>query len=206
MTDVAEPDQDGAAAGEDAPSYAYKPSLVGAPSVFALGPDALHWQVGRRSGRVRYDRVRRVRMSYRPATMQSHCFLTEIWSDGNPKIQIASASWRSMVEQQRLDDAYTSFIAELHRRIASAGAHAQFLAGAPAAVYWLGVAVFAAVMVAMVVVVVVRATQIGQWTGAGIVGLFFAVFVFQLGNYFRRNRPGRYRPDELPAAVLPRGK
>jgi hypothetical protein len=54
-------------------------------------------------------------------------------------------------------------------------------------------------------VLIVRALQLGQWTGAGIVGLFFAVFVFQLGSYFRRNRPGRYRPEAIPANVLPRG-
>ena len=205
MTVVSEPDRDEAAVGEGAPSYAFKPSLVGAACLFALGPDALHWQIGRRTGRVRYDRVRRVRMSYRPATMQSHRFLTEIWSDDNPKIQIASTSWRSMMEQQRQDAAYAAFITELHRRMAAAGARAQFLAGTPAAIYWIGVTVFLAVMVAMGVVVV-RAMQLGQWTGAAIVGLFFVVCVFQLGSYFRRNRPGRYRPEALPAAVLPRAK
>ena len=203
MTVVSEPDRDEAAAGEGAPSYAFKPSLVGAACLFTLGPDALHWQIGRRSGRIRYDRVRSVRMSYRPATMQSHRFLTEIWSDDNPKIQIASASWRSMMEQQRLDKAYTAFITELHRRMAAAGARAQFLAGTPAAIYWIGVTVFLAVMVAMGVVVV-RAMQLGQWTGAAMVGLFFVVCLFQLGSYFRRNRPGRYRPEALPATVLPR--
>jgi len=203
MTAVSEPDQDEAAAGEGAPSYAYKPSLMGAACLFALGPDALHWEIGRRSGRVRYDRVRCVRLSYRPVTMQSHRFLTEIWSDDNPKIQIASVSWRSLVEQQRQDQAYTAFIAELHRRLAAAGTRAQFLGGTPAAIYWVGVAVFLAVMVAMAVVMV-HAMQLRQWTGAGIVGLFFAVFAVQLGSYFRRNRPGRYRPEAPPAAVLPR--
>ena len=52
--------------------------------------------------------------------MQSHRFITEIWSADNPKIQIVSASWRSIMEQERLDEAYPSFISELHRRIAAA--------------------------------------------------------------------------------------
>ena len=144
-----------------------------------------------------------VRLSYRPVTMQSHRFITEIWSADNPKIQIASVSWRSLVEQERLDAAYSAFVAELHRRLAAAGTTARFSTGMPVAVYWIGVVVFAAVMVAMGVLIV-RAMQAGQWTGAGIVGLFFVVFVYQLGNYFHRNRPGRYRPDALPANVLPR--
>jgi hypothetical protein len=198
------PEHDRDEASEAAPSYAFRPSLVGAESLFALGPDALHWQIGRRSGRLRYDRVRRVRMSYRPATMQSHRFVTEIWSDDNPKIQIASASWRSMTEQQRQDGAYNGFIAELHRRIAAAGARAQFVAGMPAATYWLGVAVFAVIMVTMAGIVV-RALQLSQWSGAGLIALFFVVFAYQLGNYFRRNRPGRYRPEALPRYAMPRG-
>ncbi len=32
----------------------------------------------------------------------------------------------------------------------------------------------------------------------------FAVFALQIGNYFRRNRPQRYRPDAIPREVLPK--
>ena len=204
MGAVSDPDRDQAAAAAiDEPSYAYKPSLIGAPCVFALKSDGLHWQIGGRAGRVCYDRIRRVRMSFRPVTMQSQRFLTEIWSADNPKIQIASASWRGLVELERLDKAYSAFITELHRRMAAAGTTAQFLAGMPQISYWIGVTVFFGVMVAMAVLTV-RAIQSEHWTGAAIVGAFFLVFAAQLGNYFRRNRPSRYRPDAPPAHVLPR--
>jgi hypothetical protein len=36
-------------------SYAFKPSLMGAACQFTLKSDALEWQIGRRSGRTRYD-------------------------------------------------------------------------------------------------------------------------------------------------------
>src|ERR1700740_2750905 len=81
------------------PVYAFKASLIGGWCEFKLKPDGLHWQMGLRSGRVRYERIRAVRLSYRPVTMQSRRFVTEIWSTDNPKIQIVSVSWRSMVEQ-----------------------------------------------------------------------------------------------------------
>ena len=90
------------------PAYAFKPSLMGGACQFTLKPDAMEWQIGRRSGRVRYDRVRAVRLSYRPVTMQTHRFITEIWSADNPKIQIVSVSWRSIMEQERLDKAYSA--------------------------------------------------------------------------------------------------
>jgi hypothetical protein len=185
------------------PSYSFKPSLMGAMSQFTLRPDALEWQIGRRSGRTRYDRFRAVRLSYRPVTMQGHRFITEIWSLDHPKMQFASASWRSVVEQERFDKGYAAFVAELHRRLAAAGVAIQFSAGVPAATYWIGAILFAAVMIATAVMVV-RALQLGQWSTSAIIGAFFLVFAVQIGNYFRRNRPGRYRPDAIPAVVLPK--
>ena len=111
------------------PTYTFKPSLIGAICQFTLKPDAMEWQIGGRSGRLRYDRVRAVRLSYRPVTMQSHRFITEIWSTDNPKIQIVSVSWRSIMEQERLDKAYSGFVTELHRRVAAAGAKVKLSTG-----------------------------------------------------------------------------
>src|SRR5687767_6583742 len=57
-------------AGDDAaidgsdPTYAYKPSLMGAPWEFSLTVEGLAWQLGRRSGLIRYDQVRRVRLAF----------------------------------------------------------------------------------------------------------------------------------------------
>ena len=41
-------------------------------------------------------------------------------------------------------------------------------------------------------------------TAVAVVAIFFLVFAYQLGTYFYRNRPGRYRPDAIPSSVLPR--
>ena len=185
------------------PTYAFKASLIGSMCQFTLKPDALEWQVGGRSGRIRYDTIRAVRLTYRPVTMQSHRFITEIWSPGNPKIQIVSVSWRSIMEQQRLDAAYAAFIIELHRRLAAAGAPARFSTGLPFATYWAGVVIFGAVLVATGSLLV-RAMNFDQWAPMVVVAIFFLVFAYQLGTYFYRNRPGRYRPNAVPAEVLPK--
>lgn len=201
MSTAAEPDQDEDDPG--GPSYVFKPSLFGAPSQFLLRQDGLQWQIGNYRGFVPYRSVRRVRLSYRPATMQSQRFLTEIWADRTPKLQIASASWRNFMDQERLDSGYTGFITELHRRLAAANPAVQFSTGMPLISYWIGVMVFGAALVALVLLTF-RALQIGEWAGAAIVGVLCAVFAFQLGNYFLRNRPGRYRPEAVPPGVLPR--
>ena len=97
-------------------TYSYRPSLLGAPWVFTLTDHGMDWTAGNRSGRVRYRDVRRLRLSFKPASMQTHRFLTEIWAEGAPKLQIVSASWKSMVEQERCDGPYAAFITELAAR------------------------------------------------------------------------------------------
>lgn len=204
---MAEPDRMEWYTGEDDadPSYAFKPSVVGGWCTFALKPDGLHWQIGARSGRVRYERIRAVRLSFRPVTMQSRRFVAEIWSTDNPKIQIVSVSWRSVVEQVRQDGPYAAFITELHRRLEACDSPAQFSAGLPALTYWFGVATFAAVLIAMAVMVF-RTLRLEQWGASAIVAAILVVFAVQIGNYFRRNKPTRYRPDAIPREVLPKAK
>jgi hypothetical protein len=187
------------------PHYAYKPSVVGGWCVFTLKPDGLHWQIGARSGRIRYERIRAVRLSFRPVTMQSRRFVAEIWSSDNPKIQIVSVSWRSVVEQVRQDGPYAAFITELHRRLEACDSPARFSAGLPALIYWFGVTTFVAVLVA-IAVVIFRTMRIEQWSASAIIAAILVVFALQIGNYFRRNKPVRYRPQAIPREVLPKAK
>ena len=184
-------------------SYSYKASSFGAPSEFKLKPEGIEFSAGQRSGLLRYIKIERVRLSFRPVTMQSYRFQAEIWSKDFPKIQIASTSWRGIVEQTRQDEAYTAFIVELHRRIAAAHAPVQFSTGMPGIIYWLGLAVFVAVALGLAALAV-RALRLNEWAGAAVVGGFLALFLWQLGNFFRRNRPGTYRPESVPGIVLPR--
>jgi hypothetical protein len=186
------------------PVYIHKPSLMGAPWELRLRPEALEWRTARHEGRIPYARVTRVRLSFRPVTMQTRRFLAEVWSAGGPRLSIASTSWRSMAEQAAHDQAYGDFMRELHRRIAAAGAAPAYDRGSPALLYWPGLAVFVGV-VAGFAVLIVQALDIGAYGGAAVVGAFFALFAWQGGTYFRRNRPGRYRPDALPADLVPDG-
>jgi hypothetical protein len=186
------------------PVYSYKPSLMGAPWELRLRPDALEWQTGRHEGRVPYGRITRVRLSFRPITMQTRRFLTEIWSVGAPRLPIASTSWRSVVEQGAQDEAYGAFIRELHRRIAAADAQIAFDAGSPPLLYWPGLAIFAVGTLGLAALTV-RALMVDAYAGAAFVAAFLGLFLWQSGNYFWRNRPGTYRPEALPKALVPGG-
>ncbi|HZL38717.1 MAG TPA: hypothetical protein VFC45_00345 [Pseudolabrys sp.] len=185
-------------------AYTFRPSVLGAPREFRLVGDGLDWAVARKSGHIRFSDVRRLRLSYRPTSMQSHRFMTELWAQGAPKLEILSSSWKSMVEQQRLDQPYTAFVIELHRRIALAAPPARYEQGSNPLLYWPGLFVFTSLMLALAVLVV-RALQADTKAGAAFVGVFLLLLLWQGGNFFRRNRPGAYRPETPPAELLPKG-
>jgi hypothetical protein len=197
-------DDRASAAAESAAAYAYRPSLLGAAWEFALTGDGIDWVAGRKSGHIAFRNVRRVRMSFKPTSMQSHRFMTEVWADGAPKLEIISSSWKSMLEQERLDKPYSAFVAELHRRIALAAPSARFEQGGYPLIYWLGLIVFVAVALGLAALVV-RALQADAKGGAAFIGAFLVLILWQGGNFFRRNRPGRYRPEAPPAELLPKG-
>lgn len=186
------------------PRYAYKPNLVGSPWMFWLTDDGLAWEYGRRSGMVPYREISRVRLCYRPATMQMHRFLTEIWSPRGPKLQISSTSFRGLMEQARQDADYRDFVTELHKRLAAASATARFDHGMHPALYWLGVAVFAA-LGAGLAILLGRTAWSADWTGVAVLIGVVAIFAWQVGSMLYRNRPGTFRPDALPSIVLPKG-
>ncbi|MGH6666029.1 MAG: hypothetical protein ACREB2_14195 [Pseudolabrys sp.] len=184
-------------------AYSYRPSLLGGACEFKLAGDGLDWTVGRRSGHVRFRDVRRLRLSYRPTSMQSHRFMTELWADGSPKLEILSTSWKSMVEQVRLDRPYVAFVLELHRRIAQAAPAAHFEQGNQQLLYWPGLVVFVGVALGLALLIV-RALQADAKGGAAFVGVFLLLLLWQGGNFFRRNKPGLYRPEAPPAELLPK--
>ena len=42
-------------------------------------------------------------------------------------------------------------------------------------------------------------------TGAAFIGAFLLLFLWQGGNFFRRNKPGVYRAEAPPPELMPKG-
>jgi len=186
-------------------TYSYRPSLLGAPWTFTLTDGGMDWSAGARVGRIRYRDVRRLRLSFKPGSMQAYRFLTEIWAEGAPKLEISSSSWKSMVEQERSDAPYVAFVTELHARVAAAGSPVpvRYEQGANPLLYWPGLLLYSAAGLGLIATFV-RALQLQVLGGAAFVGALAALLLWQGGNFFRRNRPGSYRPDALPRVLMPR--
>lgn len=183
-------------------TYSYRPTALGAPRHFTLSDDGIDWNSGAMSGHVPYRQIRRLRMSFKPVSMQSHRFITECWGEGAPRLKIISTSWKSMVEQERLDRPYSIFVRELHRRVSNAAPSARFEQGHSPFIFWPSLAVFAAVALGLAALVT-RALQAEAYGGAAFIAAFFALYLWHSTNFLRRNRPGTYRPDAPPAEVMP---
>jgi hypothetical protein len=187
---------------QEGSAYRYRPSLLGAAWEFTLGERGIDWSAGRKSGHIPYGKVRRLRLSFRPVSMQSYRFSTELWAEDGTRLQIASSSWKTMMEQERLDRPYSAFVRELHRRLADAGAPVRYERGKSPWQFWPGFTVFAGVAVGLTILFV-RALQADAKGGAAFIGIFTLLFFWQGGNFLRRNRPGLYAPGSPPAELMP---
>src|SRR5690348_9250462 len=135
-------------------SYSYRPSLLGAEWNLTLAPEGIGFSAGARTGFMRYGAISRLRMAYRPTSMQAARFMTEIWAPGSPPLRVVSTTWKSMVEQQRLDAAYTRFVDALHAHIAAANGKPVCERGRPQLIYWPGIVVFAGVSLGLALLIV----------------------------------------------------
>ena len=203
-----EPSLDHATASADgapATRYAYKASLIGSAHQFELTEQGLAWQVGAKSGVWPYADIAVIRLSYRPASMQSRRFRADIGRKDGQSIAIYSTSWQTVALMAPQDRDYRVFITQLHDRMKRAGAKATLIGGIRSGLYAAGVAMLALVAIAMAGLLA-RALATGEFGGALFLVGFAALFGWQIGGFIRRNRPQTYTFDQLPQALLPQGK
>lgn len=185
--------------------YAYKASLIGSAHQFELTDEGLSWQVGSKSGVWSYADIAVVRLSYRPASMQSRRFRCDITRKDGQSIAIYSTSWQTIALMTTQDRDYTAFITQLHARMKRAGSKAALLGGIKSGLYIAGGVVVALVAIS-ITGLLVRALATGEHAGALFLVGFAALFGWQIGGFMRRNRPQSYTFDQLPRALLPQGK
>ena len=182
--------------------YAYKASLIGAAHRFELTDQGLTWRIGGKTGIWPYAAITRVRLSFRPVSMQARRFRADIESTGLGRIVLLSTSWQTSALMAPQDRDYRAFIVELHRRMQAAGSHAELTGGLGPRVYFAAVALLALVAIAMAGLLL-RAIFIGEFAGIVFLLGFAALFAWQVGGFVRRNRPQSYSFDRLPEALLP---
>ncbi|WP_031336655.1 hypothetical protein [Rhodopseudomonas sp. B29] len=184
------------------PRYAYRASLVGAAQQYELTEAGLSWQIGGRSGLWPYGSIAKVRLSFRPVSMQSRRFRADLVDQAGHKLRILSTSWQTVALMAPQDQAYRAFIVELHRRMQAAGSRAELVGGLPPLKHTFGL-VGVALVAAALLGLLARAVATGQWGGAVFLIGFACLFLWQVGGFIRRNRPRNYTFEMLPADLLP---
>lgn len=182
--------------------YGFRPRLLGSGYTFRLGEHSLEYNMSGLPGQTPYPMIAMVRLGYRPSNFSGRRFTAEIWPRKGAKIEIASASYKSMVAMEDQGPAYRAFIAELHRRIAAAGGECRFEAGFAAWRWWPMFFIAAATAAALGYVLVT--TLLNGEFGAGLLVVgFMGLFAWQMGPLVLRNRPVRYDPRHIPEQALP---
>ncbi|MDE2471331.1 MAG: hypothetical protein KGL35_22020 [Bradyrhizobium sp.] len=182
--------------------YAYRASLIGVAHRFELTDQGLSWRIAGRTGVWPYAAITRVRLSFRPVSMQARRFRADIESADLGRIALLSTSWQTSALMAPQDRDYRAFILELHRRMAAAGSQAELIGGLKPRLYVAALVMLALVGLAMAGLLV-RAILSGELAGILFLVGFAALFAWQVGGFVRRNRPQTYSFDHPPEALLP---
>lgn len=182
--------------------YVYKASLIGSAHRFRLSGQALHWQVGGRSGVWPLASISAVRLSYRPVSMQTRRFRADIENSSGERIAMLSTSWQTVALLEPQDRQYRAFILELHQRLHAIGSNAFLTAGVKPLPYLASQVVLALITVAMASLIL-RALWMGFWAGALFIAGFAVLLAWQAWGFMTRNRPRQYGADDVPGDVLP---
>jgi hypothetical protein len=193
-----------ARAGEDAPGtrYVYKASLVGSAHEFELTDEGLSWEARGRSGIWPDADIAAVRLSYRPASMQSRRFRADIEHKSGQRLTVFSTSWHTVVLMTPQDRDYRAFIEQLHRRLKAAGGNTALIGGIGPIAYATGCLLLALVAIA-ITGLFARALATGEFAAALFLVGFVALFGWQMGGFIWRNKPQTYTFDGLPRTLLP---
>jgi hypothetical protein len=184
------------------PTYSFRPSLIGPASRFELTEQGLSWRAGGRTGLWPYEAITGVRLSFRPTSMQARRYRADIRTAKGRAITLMSTSWQTAALLAPQDSPYRRFMIELHARIARAGGRPELAAGLTRRVFVVGQIAIAAVGAGLAGLLV-RAILVAELGGMVFLVGFAALFGWKVGGALYRNRPRRYRLDDLPPDLLP---
>jgi len=184
------------------PTYSFRPSLIGPAWQFELTDEGLSWRMGARAGVWPYASIARVRLSFRPTSMQARRYRADIRGAEGRAVAVMSTSWQTAALLAPQDSPYRRFVLELHARIARAGGRPELVAGVTRLVYGAGLIAVGLVYAALAGLLV-RAILVGELGGASFLIAFAALFGWKVGGALYRNRPRAYRLDDPPRDLLP---
>jgi hypothetical protein len=189
---------------DDIPTYRQRPRPFGPEVTWRLEPEHLYADSGLRNKRVPYGRIAAIRLTYAPTNITSVAFKTAIRLDDGKTLTFGSLSWKTYFEVDRQDTAYRAFVTDLVARAGAANPGVALVAGKARPICLAAAAVGGVTAVTMAGAIG-WAVSNGSWALAGLATLFLVPFAWQAWGMAVRNRPGTFRSDAVPQALLPKG-
>jgi hypothetical protein len=171
---------------------------------FEMKRDVLAVTQGSRSGDFAYGDITMVRLLYKPRNTTNEGYQAKLYRKDRRTVGLTNLTWKSLVDLDRQDADYATFVKTLIQRIATANPNVVLEAGMPR---WLHILTAVAGGIAMIALVLVgiAALRQGGWPMALMTVAIGAYFVWWTWRYLGRNRPRRFRPDAIPPDVMPPG-
>jgi hypothetical protein len=171
---------------------------------FELKPGHVAITQGARKGDFPYRDIVMVRLMYKPRNTTNEGYQAKLYRRDKKTASLTNLSWKSLVDLERLDADYSSFVRELIGRVAAANPGVVLRAGMPT---WLHrvTALFGILSVLALFVVAGQALIQGSWPVALLTGALGAYFIWWSSRYLGRNRPRGFSPEAIPTEVVPKG-
>ncbi len=182
--------------------YSHAPRPASGPISFTLDGRTLTVDSGRKVDIVQLGAVEQVRLTYEPRGFAQRAYRTKVRMRDGKTFSFSSLTWPSMIQPTNQGPEYGAFARALLRAIAGANPRARLLAGRPAAIWGITVALTGASLLG-VAFFVWRALE-ADAHGAALIGALLAlVGIWQLEPMVRLNRPRTFTADDPPGDLLP---
>lgn len=141
---------DGPTAGDSAPAYSFRLSLLKKERTYRLEPDALVWIEGRKSGRVPYSDIRRVHIFSMPPAMGQTIRRVILTGAFRGKLKIAATHFKGLGRFEDRSGSYFPFAEALLARITTASPNVAIRAGQGwiSYLFWTAMLVFIVIILA----------------------------------------------------------
>jgi hypothetical protein len=183
--------------------YAHRARPYSAEAEFELMPSHVAVRQGRRSGDFPYRDIVMIRLTYKPRNSTNEGYQAKIYRRDKRTASLTNISWKSLVELDRMDADYRTFVESLISRTVAVNPAVVLRAGMPGWQHKMTVAAGLLAVLALMTVtsqaVINRGYPVALLTAA--LAAYFTWFTLRFTG---RNRPREFAASSIPQDVLPK--
>jgi hypothetical protein len=183
-------------------TYAHRPKPLAGAMKLRLTDDQIIGERGAKQQAIVLSKLARIRLRYSPRNTSRHAFTCEITAIDGRGLSFDNISWKSLMETERLDKDYRTFVQALVAHAARANPDVHLEAGVTPFRYRLvqisGAFLLAGLAGSALVAGLNKSLIVAGFAIA--LGVYLGVW---LKDFITRNRPRKFTASTVPESVLP---